>query len=93
MLTTEDRKAAFKRMAEKALLSQGASNLTGLVHGFSQAMTELRRLDPDMDTEYYNTHPISIMYATQIAHLTGCDSMGVYSAANMVCEELAKGNV
>lgn len=60
----------LKELAQEALDVQNACNLTGVVHGYSRAMTRLRELYPDESTHFFNLHPISILWADKIAHLT-----------------------
>ncbi len=56
-------------LAREALTVQDACNLSGVAHGFSRAMTDLRRLG--MGTDECNRHPIAVLWADKIAHLTG----------------------
>ena len=58
-------------LAKEALAVQDACNLTGVVHGFSRAMTRLRGALPDAGTDELNHHPVSVLWADKIAHLTG----------------------
>ena len=61
-------------LAREALLVQDACNLSGVAHGFARAMGALS--DMDLNTETKNTHPIAILWADKIAHLTGTQSLG-----------------
>lgn len=56
-------------LAKQALHSQGACNLTGLLHGMHKAGCAM--IDLGMGTDEINRHPIMRLYATQVAHLTG----------------------
>lgn len=60
----------IKELAQEALDVQDACNLSGVVHGFSRMMTDLCRLEPELGTDARNTHPICILWADKIAHLT-----------------------
>lgn len=60
----------MRDLASDALFVLDACNLSGVVHGMSRTMTRLRELKPDRDTEFYNTHPIAVLFATKIAELT-----------------------
>ena len=48
---------------------QDACNLSGVVHSFSNAITDLRA-NGIKDTAAINSHPVSVMYASKIASLT-----------------------
>lgn len=65
----------LNQLAQDALLVQDACNLSGVVHGFSRAMTDLRALLPQAGTDEINQHPISIMWASKIASLTGAGGL------------------
>lgn len=56
-----------------ALQVQDACNLSGVVHSFSRVMAkiwvEAHKLGKG--TEWANTHPIAVLYADKVAHLTG----------------------
>ena len=60
----------IQQLAQQALDVQDACNLSGVVHGFSRAITELRELFPDKGTDWFNEHPICALWADKIAHLT-----------------------
>lgn len=64
----------LKDLAIEALQVQDACNLSGVVHGFSRAITELRRIlenEPEFSTDKLNTHPVCLLWADKIASLTG----------------------
>ncbi len=82
--------ATLKDLAKSALNVQGACNLTGVVHSFSKILTELRALEPDKGTDYFNRHPISVLFSSKIASLTYSDSGAEFSKAYNACELLAK---
>jgi hypothetical protein len=78
----------MKDLAQEALDVQNASNVSGIIHSFSRAITELRsllqeELGNDFSTTKLNTHPIVVLYSDKIASLTtsgvGCD-MAFYNA-------------
>lgn len=77
-------------LAREALDVACASNLTGVVHGFSRSMTKLRELFPNESTAFFNTHPISILWSQVIGNLTSSDSFTVYSKAYEDCKTLAQ---
>lgn len=61
-----------KRYWREAMDVQSACNLSGVVFAFERAMTaiceEAQRLGKG--TDWKNTHPIAVLFATQIGHLT-----------------------
>lgn len=70
-----------------AFMAQGACNLGGLVHGFARAMTVLQaqaRKDGH-GTDWINSHPVCVLFAEQVYHLTGSSSR--YSQAYSECAE------
>jgi len=74
-------KNEIRKLAKDAILVQDACNLSGVVHGFSRAMTALREALPEAGTDEINRHPISVLYSSKIASLTGSESMGDFSKA------------
>lgn len=62
-------------LAREALAVQDACNLSGVVHGFSRAITRLREVLPNAGTDEINTHPVSVLWADKIAHLTGTQNV------------------
>jgi len=85
----------MQQAAQAALASQTACNLSGVVHSMSQAATLLWKeaLANGEGTTWVNNHPIMVLFATQVAHLTrvtaiaseACD----YSRCYRECEVLA----
>lgn len=61
----------MKELAQEALDVQDACNLSGVVHGFSRAITNLRELLPRAGTDEINGHPLCALWADKIAHLSG----------------------
>jgi hypothetical protein len=55
-----------------ALAVQDACNLSGVVHGFAEAMHAL--CDEKLDTSARNHHPIAVLFSSKIAALTGSES-------------------
>jgi hypothetical protein len=77
-------KTTMKDLAKDALDVQDACNLSGVVHGFSRAMTELReiaRSEGWENTEKLNKHPVCIMWSDKIASLTGSIDLLQFSKA------------
>jgi hypothetical protein len=64
----------WKEMAEEAYQVQDACNLSGVVHSFSRIISDVRarlELEGRCGTEEVNKHPVCILFADKIAHLTG----------------------
>jgi len=57
------------QLANEAIQIQDASNLSGLVHGWSRAITQLREVMPTADTQTINRHPINKMWAYKVYSL------------------------
>lgn len=66
----------LKELAQEALDVQNACNLSGVVHGFARAMGDL--MAHTKSTDERNQHPIAILWADKVAHLTGTQSFGCY---------------
>lgn len=62
-----------QELLKEAIFVQDACNLSGVAHSFSRAMSELRRLHPNEGTDFFNRHPVAVLYASKIASLTCCD--------------------
>lgn len=63
----------YEELIKEALDIQNASNLSGVVHTFSRAITDLREIlskEGKFSTEAMNGHPVSILYSSKIASLT-----------------------
>lgn len=76
-MTTAPRSLAA--LAQEALNVQDACNLSGVAHGFARAMADLCSHVPN--TSERNAHPIAILWADKIAHLTGTQ---IYQADDRV---------
>jgi hypothetical protein len=61
----------LSELAQEALDVQNACNLSGVVHGWSRAISDLRKLMPTADTEAINRHPINKLWADKVADLAG----------------------
>lgn len=70
-----------------ALMSQGACNLGGLVHGFARVITTLQAeaRERGHGTDWLNRHPACVLFAEQIYHLTGNADPLAYSRALDAC--------
>ena len=93
----------MKELAQEALDIQSASNLSGVVHAFSRDITDLRahlekEFGDKFSTNILNEHYISVLFSTQIAHLTrtsatGCEDIKLYNDAFDWCAKEANKNV
>jgi len=71
-----------------AIRVQDACNLSGVVHSFGRVISKIwHTLEQECNasTEEVNKHPISIMYASKISSLTGCDSHVEFGKAYKIC--------
>jgi hypothetical protein len=75
----------LQQLAEEALAVQDACNLSGVAHGFARAISNLRELE-NLSTDALNRHPICILWADKIAHLTGTQAFGSDSARDRTNE-------
>lgn len=60
------------KLYKQALDIQDACNLSGVVHTFSKTLHELH--EAGLDTKQIREHPISVLFADKIAHLTDTQS-------------------
>lgn len=65
----------LKQLAAEVLAVQDACNLCGVALAFARAMIDLG--EHTRGTDERNTHPISVLWADKIAHLTGTQTIGV----------------
>jgi hypothetical protein len=74
----------INELAKEALGVQDACNLTGVLHSYSRAMTDLReiaRAEGWESTDKLNTHPVAVLYSSKISSLTGDDFAKAYGWA------------
>ena len=78
-------------LAQAALDSQTACNLSGLVKSMASHMDEIwaEAREQGKGTEYVNTHPAVVLFVTQLSHLSGCGmaDMEAYSKADAAVQE------
>lgn len=86
----------LKQLAQESLDVQNACNLSGVVHSFSRAMTDLRAIlsaEEGFSTDKLNQHPIAVLYSSKIGSLTGSDSARQFNRAyESVIEIYTSGN-
>lgn len=66
------------QLVREVLMVQDACNLSGVVHGWSRSMRRLSFLLPNMGTEERNRHPVNVLWADKVKHLTGDDVTAAY---------------
>lgn len=86
----------LQEAAKEAIVVQDACNLSGVVHKFSQILTEVlwpEARKQEKGTDWVNRHPISIMFTDKIASLSCRGSLVDFSKAYDEVKVLAKGVV
>ena len=75
-----------------AVLVQSACNLQAVIAGWHRAITRLQReaREKGLGMEWVNSHPVNVLFAEQVYHLTGYSSR--YAEALKECEAHAAGN-
>ena len=75
--------------AKRAITVQDACNLCGVVGSMRDWLAELA--NQGHDTNYCNTHPVTIMFASKVHSLAGAGltDPSVFSRAYARCKELA----
>ena len=89
VVTEKTMNEKIKMFAQDALEIQNACNLSVVVHSFSRVMHTLREFYPGKGTDWYNRHPIAVMYSSKISSLTGSEEN--FSKAYTNCADLADG--
>ena len=74
--------------AKEALQVQDACNLSGVVHSFARILGEM--VESGMDTDTYNRHPVSILFARKISSLTGAYADDDVNKAWDTCEDMVR---
>lgn len=79
--------ASLEELAKTAVTVQDAVNLSGIVYSYADTLKRLRVLIPGKDTEFYNTHPLAVLYSSKIESLTGSTIASKFSDAyNWACD-------
>jgi hypothetical protein len=84
----------MQEVAKTAITVQDASNLSGVVRSFAGVTKTLwdEARNNGKGTDWVNKHPVAVLFATQIGHLTGTCGLvdtDIYSKAYEECERLA----
>lgn len=71
-----------------ALTVQDACNLSGVVFAWAKVMEKIcaEASANGYGTEWKNSHPINVLFASKVADLTGCESGEVFSESYAACE-------
>lgn len=74
-----------QELIKEALEVQNACNLSGVVHSFSKAMSDLWELanKEGKGTTWVNTHRVSRLFADKILSLSGAVKLGDFSELNL----------
>jgi hypothetical protein len=76
-----------------ALTVQNAVNLSGVVKAWADVMEEIWReaREKGKGTDYVNTHPVNVLFASKVADLTRLGSLDsqVLNSAFAACEKKA----
>lgn len=90
-----DDNRTLRDLCQDVLSVQDACNLSAVVHAWSRSIIRLRQVLDNPGTEVVNNHPINLLYADKVAHLTGMQSFGQtknnYSNAYDYVSKVAKG--
>lgn len=80
----------LKELAKLAIEVQDACNLSGVVHAFSRAMSDLREIMPNADTAAINRHPITKLWVAKLYDLCGfgLSDHEVFRDAYHTCHEI-----
>jgi len=72
-------------LIKEAIDVQLACNLSGVVHSFARAMTDLWKIANELGkgTEFVNTHRVSRLYASKIQSLSGDVKFGDFNENNL----------
>lgn len=86
---------ALQRAATDALQCQNACNLSGVVHSWAEHLDALwaKAHDLGRGTDWVNTHPVNVLFASKVSALTGGDSGHRYFDAEDACRRIAKGEL
>ena len=74
-----------------ALAVQDACNLSGVVYAWAEVMKRVceEAYAAGKGTDWKNSHPINVMYASKVASLTGCETPEGFMGAYGFCTKRA----
>jgi hypothetical protein len=84
----------LQKLAQDAINVQDTCNMSGVVRGFNEALTQLREIlqnDKQFGSDVIAKHPITRMWASKIHDLAGMglSDMDRYSEAYAACRKIA----
>lgn len=74
--------ATLQDLAKATLQVQDACNLTAVVYAFADVCTRLRKLFPAEGTEFFNKHPIVILWLDKLNSLAGIQDLANQNVLN-----------
>lgn len=79
----------YKKAYQDALNVQDACNLSGVVFSFARLMDELCKEanSKKLGTDWKNTHPLCVLFASKIASLTRCEDSDVFHNAYQLAKK------
>ena len=89
-VTPAEMREKLSPMYRDALAVQNACNLSGVVSSFARHMHTLCEMG--FDTDQRNRHPVSILFSSKIASLTGSEGMDTFSEAYQRATEVNEGS-
>lgn len=93
---TEKLELLSKTDFDKAVCSQNACNLSGIIYSLSSIMPKIwnEARARGKGTGWVNQHPICALFAEQISHLSGCGMTNndKYSTHSEYCKAMSEGN-
>ena len=84
-----ENKTKLSALCADALAVQGACNLSGVVHSMSRAVSELRGIYPGQSTDFFNTHPVVLLYVDKLQSLAVGGALTMHDAYG-ICEDFAR---
>lgn len=64
----------MSQLYRDALFVQNASNLSGVVHSLSDAVSFLHKQPECTGTDWVNRHPVVVLFVNKLADMSGADS-------------------
>ena len=95
-MNDDERKQILFVLCKEVLDVQDACNLSGVVHAFSDAIRDLRKVlesEANFSTEKLNHHPVSVMWASKIGSLTVVDNAAHFASSYGFCDDIVKKGI
>jgi hypothetical protein len=88
-----EQQMTLQEAAKLSMACQDACNLTGVLYSWARVgpvlWAEANRLGKG--TDWVNSHPVNILFASKLASLTHCESASTFSTAWDAACKLAEG--